>query len=114
MDPSDLDLGQHGGKPTTVASLEDPFEPLRDIPDEGNNILTFRALAIGVLCGALINASNIYLGLKSGWSVSANLFAVCAGGCSNSDAQSGAITRAHESLLTWWCHGCSPSLPSLC
>lgn len=61
---------------------EDPFSPLDGIADDDGNILTFRAVAVGVVCGALVNASNIYLGLKSGWSISANLFAVRLYGCS--------------------------------
>ena len=55
---------------------EDPFQTFPDLPVESGNILTFRAVTVGVLCGALVNASNIYLGLKSGWTASANIFAV--------------------------------------
>ena len=55
----------------------DPFKPLEDLADDTGNILTFRAIIVGLLCGALVNASNVYLGLKSGWTASANLFAVC-------------------------------------
>jgi hypothetical protein len=53
----------------------DPFQPFDDLPDEKRNVLTIRAITVGILCGALVNASNIYLGLKSGWTSSANLFA---------------------------------------
>lgn len=53
----------------------DPFQPFDDLPNENRNVLTIRAIAVGILCGALVNASNIYLGLKSGWTSSANLFA---------------------------------------
>ncbi|MCJ1403415.1 hypothetical protein MMC11_006638 [Xylographa trunciseda] len=60
-------------------SPKDPFKPFDDLPDEDRNILTFRALLVGVLCGALVNASNIYLGLKSGWTASANIFASIVG-----------------------------------
>ena len=55
---------------------EDPFQPFDDLPDEDRNILTVRAIVVGILCGTLVNASNIYLGLKSGWTASANVFAV--------------------------------------
>jgi hypothetical protein len=58
---------------------KDPFKPFDDLPDENRNILTIRAIVVGVLCGALVNASNIYLGLKSGWSASANIFGACVG-----------------------------------
>lgn len=56
---------------------DDPFAPLNGVPDdESENILTVRAIVVGALCGVLISASNIYLGLKSGLGMSANLFAV--------------------------------------
>ena len=44
----------------------DPFKPFDDLPPEGKYILTFRALFVGLCCGALVNASNVYLGLKTG------------------------------------------------
>ncbi|KFY13087.1 hypothetical protein V492_03492 [Pseudogymnoascus sp. VKM F-4246] len=52
----------------------DPFLSFDDLPDEDRNILTFRAILVGLLCGGLVNASNIYLGLKSGWTSGANIF----------------------------------------
>lgn len=54
----------------------DPFKPFDDLPAEGRNILTIRALFVGLCCGALVNASNVYLGLKTGWTFTANLFGV--------------------------------------
>lgn len=54
----------------------DPFVSFDDLPDEDRNILTFRAILVGLLCGGLVNASNIYLGLKSGWTSGANIFGV--------------------------------------
>lgn len=36
-------------------------------------------MLIGAICGALVNASNIYLGLKTGWTFSANIFGTIAG-----------------------------------
>ncbi|EFR02095.1 hypothetical protein MGYG_05097 [Nannizzia gypsea CBS 118893] len=57
---------------------KDPFNPfpLRGFPAAENEqrILTFRALLVGISCGALVNASNIYLGLRAGWTSSANIF----------------------------------------
>lgn len=55
---------------------DDPFVPFDDLPKESTNILTLRAIAVGLLCGGLVNASNIYLGLKSGWTSGANIFGV--------------------------------------
>jgi len=57
----------------------DPFKPFDDLPEEGRNILTIRALFVGLCCGALVNASNVYLGLKTGWTFTANLFGAIAG-----------------------------------
>ncbi|KAH9937937.1 OPT oligopeptide transporter [Amylocystis lapponica] len=36
--------------------------------------LTFRAVFVGCLLGAVISASNVYLGLKTGWTFGASLF----------------------------------------
>ncbi|KAL3459685.1 OPT superfamily oligopeptide transporter [Aspergillus heterothallicus] len=52
----------------------DPFVPFADSQPDESRILTFRAVLVGVLCGTLVNASNIYLGLKAGWTTSANIF----------------------------------------
>ncbi|ORY00460.1 oligopeptide transporter [Clohesyomyces aquaticus] len=57
----------------------DPFKPFDDLPDEPNRILTIRAIFVGLCCGALVNASNVYLGLKTGWTFTANLFGAIAG-----------------------------------
>jgi hypothetical protein len=54
----------------------DPFKPFDDLPEERKDILTVRAVFVGLCCGALVNASNIYLGLKTGWTFTANLFGV--------------------------------------
>ncbi|EMC98140.1 hypothetical protein BAUCODRAFT_32137 [Baudoinia panamericana UAMH 10762] len=52
----------------------DPFVPFDDLPEERQRIVTFRAMFVGCICGALVNASNLYLGLKSGWTFGASLF----------------------------------------
>lgn len=54
--------------------VKDPFVPFRDMPEERKDIVTIRAIVIGCMCGCLVNASNIYLGLKTGWTFSANIF----------------------------------------
>lgn len=58
---------------------KDPFSPFNDLPDEREWVLTFRAVFIGLCCGTIVNASNVYLGLKSGWTFGANLFGAIAG-----------------------------------
>jgi uncharacterized oligopeptide transporter (OPT) family protein len=58
---------------------KDPFTPFNDLPEERDWVLTLRALIIGLCCGTVVNASNVYLGLKSGWTFGANLFGAIAG-----------------------------------
>jgi len=57
----------------------DPFVPFDDLGDEGKVIITIRAVLLGCICGGLVGASNIYLGLKSGWTFTANLFGAIVG-----------------------------------
>ena len=69
-DTKELDDNQHAD------FLSDPFVPFDDLPDEPKRIITIRAVFVGLCCGALVNASNVYLGLKTGWTFTANLFGV--------------------------------------
>lgn len=50
-----------------------PFPPLHGVPTEEQQI-TFRALFVGCMLGAVVSASNLYLGLKTGWTFGASLF----------------------------------------
>ncbi|GAB1309834.1 Metal-nicotianamine transporter YSL2 [Madurella fahalii] len=55
---------------------EDLYRPLlmdAEIPPEGNP-LTVRAVVVGCILGSLVCASNLYLGLKTGFTFSANMF----------------------------------------
>jgi hypothetical protein len=47
-----------------VGEVFDPFVPFPHDPGvvEGENILRARSIVLGVICGSLVNASNIYLG----------------------------------------------------
>ncbi|OAA74699.1 oligopeptide transporter [Akanthomyces lecanii RCEF 1005] len=56
-----------------VPALSDLFVPFADIPDWTGPIVTLRAAVVGVLGGVLVNASNIYIGLRAGWTTSANV-----------------------------------------
>jgi OPT family oligopeptide transporter len=68
------------GKPGDHEELEtDPFKPYDDLPEERHYIVTIRAVVLGCICGALVNASNIYLGLKTGWTFGASLFGAIIG-----------------------------------
>lgn len=61
------------GSEPEVLDNKFPFPPLKGIPDEDQQI-SIRALVIGVCLGAIVSASNIYLGLKTGWTFGASLF----------------------------------------
>ncbi|OZJ02039.1 hypothetical protein BZG36_05084 [Bifiguratus adelaidae] len=54
-------------------NTDDPFpeDPNAD-PDDKN--FTFRATLVGCVLGGVIAASNVYLGLKTGWTFGASLF----------------------------------------
>lgn len=42
-------------------------------------MITIRAMLIGSICGCLVGSSNIYLGLKTGWTFGASLFGAIIG-----------------------------------
>ncbi|MCJ1257873.1 hypothetical protein MMC24_005701 [Lignoscripta atroalba] len=59
----------------------DPYVPFPvdpNAPVEGK-ILRIRSIVLGLICGSLVNASNVYLGLKTGWTFGANLFGAIVG-----------------------------------
>ncbi|KAI1844739.1 hypothetical protein JX266_009195 [Neoarthrinium moseri] len=63
-------------KVTEIEEDLDLYVPLKmeaDIPHEPNP-LTIRAVVVGILLGSLVNASNLYLGLKTGFTFSASMF----------------------------------------
>ncbi|KXJ88931.1 OPT oligopeptide transporter protein-domain-containing protein [Microdochium bolleyi] len=61
-----------------VTAVQEPdlYRPLKmseEIAHE-ESILTVRAVVVGILLGALVNASNLYLGLKTGFTFGASMF----------------------------------------
>ncbi|KAH7040913.1 OPT oligopeptide transporter protein-domain-containing protein [Microdochium trichocladiopsis] len=56
--------------------LEDIYAPLATLPGipEEPMPLTFRAVMVGIVLGSLVNASNVYLGLKTGFTFGASMF----------------------------------------
>ncbi|OAA74189.1 oligopeptide transporter [Cordyceps fumosorosea ARSEF 2679] len=56
----------------------DTFVPFTDMPNCTGQIITVRASVVGILCGVLVNASNIYIGLRAGWTTSANVLGAIA------------------------------------
>lgn len=70
----DVDLKSEtteGDEPIT--DLFANFPPLKGVPEEPNP-LTVRAVIVGILLGSLVNASNVYLGLKTGFTFPATMF----------------------------------------
>jgi OPT oligopeptide transporter protein len=66
-------------KDDELVSETDHFIPYDDLPDERPWILTTRAVIIGIIAGSLVNASNLYIGLKTGWTFAASLFGAIMG-----------------------------------
>ncbi len=52
-----------------------PF-PEKTFPESSGTLVTLPSILVGVICGIMVNGSNIYLGLKTGWTSSANLLGV--------------------------------------
>ncbi|KAG2151124.1 OPT oligopeptide transporter protein-domain-containing protein [Suillus bovinus] len=59
--------------PAQFLNTDDPFPENPDAPVEEQQ-LTVRAVLVGCILGGIIAASNIYLGLKTGWTFGASLF----------------------------------------
>lgn len=59
--------------------MQDPYRPFDNLMEENSRVITIRAVFVGLCCGALVNASNVYLGLKTGWTFTANLFGAIVG-----------------------------------
>ncbi|TKX22412.1 oligopeptide transporter-like protein 1 [Elsinoe australis] len=53
--------------------LYKPFPVSKDIAHE-EHILTPRALIVGIILGSLVNCSNVYLGLKTGFTFGSSMF----------------------------------------
>ncbi|KAK8098170.1 oligopeptide transporter [Apiospora kogelbergensis] len=56
-----------------VFDLYKPLPPLKGVPEEPYPF-TIRAVLTGILFGSLINAANVYLGLKTGFTFPAGMF----------------------------------------
>ncbi|KAF5516741.1 putative oligopeptide transporter [Colletotrichum siamense] len=56
-----------------ITDLFSPFPEVKGIEPE-ENPFTIRAVLTGIILGSLVNASNVYLGLKTGFSFTATMF----------------------------------------
>ncbi|KAG1775683.1 OPT oligopeptide transporter protein-domain-containing protein [Suillus placidus] len=66
--------GSEGLEPHVQSiNTDDPFPEVPGSPVEDQQ-LTVRAVLVGCILGGIIAASNIYLGLKTGWTFGASLF----------------------------------------
>ncbi|PSK46092.1 hypothetical protein B9Z65_5060 [Elsinoe australis] len=72
-------IGEMETDPDDMKIDYDPFVPFDGLTDENNRIVTIRAMFVGCCCGAAVNASNVYLGLKTGWTFGASLFGAIVG-----------------------------------
>ncbi|RYP09583.1 hypothetical protein DL765_008393 [Monosporascus sp. GIB2] len=64
-------VGTDGSEPHRTT--ESPFERLEDVSPCSGNIVTPRALLLGIVGGILVNAANMYLDLKTGFTFTANI-----------------------------------------
>ncbi|KAG1732694.1 OPT oligopeptide transporter protein-domain-containing protein [Suillus paluster] len=65
-------------EPVRFINTDDPFPESPDAPVEEQQ-LTIRAVLVGCMLGGIIAASNIYLGLKTGWTFGSSLFGAILG-----------------------------------
>lgn len=72
-DPHDVDLKSEAEEDDTITDLFTSFPPVKGIEHEPNP-LTARAVIVGIVLGSLVNASNVYLGLKTGFTFPATMF----------------------------------------
>ncbi|KAG0707878.1 OPT oligopeptide transporter protein-domain-containing protein [Suillus ampliporus] len=72
--------GDSEGKlePVQFINTDEPFPESPDAPVEEQQ-LTVRAVLVGCILGGIIAASNIYLGLKTGWTFGSSLFGAILG-----------------------------------
>jgi OPT family oligopeptide transporter len=70
----DIDVkSESDGGSETITDLFSSFPPIKGVAVE-ENPLTIRAVVVGIILGSLVNASNVYLGLKTGFTFPATLF----------------------------------------
>ncbi|KAI4528915.1 OPT oligopeptide transporter protein-domain-containing protein [Schizophyllum commune] len=72
------DIERAAVEPAKVETFDDqdvtrPFPIMPDVPEETHQ-LTFRAVLVGCCLGAVVGASNLYLGLKTGFTFGPQLF----------------------------------------
>lgn len=71
--PDDTLKPEYSDKDIELEDIYQPLKPLPGVPEEPHP-LTFRAVFVGICLGSLVNASNVYLGLKTGFTFGASMF----------------------------------------
>ncbi|RYP51802.1 hypothetical protein DL768_002949 [Monosporascus sp. mg162] len=66
----EVDVSEQEPEPEDIFK---PLPPLPGVPAESKP-LTFRAVITGIVLGSLVNAANVYLGLKTGFTFGASMF----------------------------------------
>ncbi|KAM5343438.1 hypothetical protein ACJ41O_011975 [Fusarium nematophilum] len=69
----DVDLKSDSEDEERITDLFASFPPSKGVEHEANP-LTARAVLVGIILGSLVNASNVYLGLKTGFTFPATMF----------------------------------------
>ncbi|KAF4468544.1 hypothetical protein FALBO_4567 [Fusarium albosuccineum] len=69
----DVDLKSETDDEDRITDLFSSFPPPKGVEYEPNP-LTVRAVVVGIILGSLVNASNVYLGLKTGFTFPATMF----------------------------------------
>ncbi|KAF5238735.1 hypothetical protein FANTH_10233 [Fusarium anthophilum] len=70
----DMDLkSEADSEDDRITDLFSSFPPAKGVEHEPNP-LTARAVIVGIILGSLVNASNVYLGLKTGFTFPATMF----------------------------------------
>ncbi|KAL9570156.1 hypothetical protein ACKAV7_005664 [Fusarium commune] len=70
----DMDLkSEADSEDDRIVDLFSSFPPAKGVEHEPNP-LTARAVIVGIILGSLVNASNVYLGLKTGFTFPATMF----------------------------------------
>ncbi|KPM35939.1 hypothetical protein AK830_g10610 [Neonectria ditissima] len=71
--PHDEDSKSVSSEDDTITDLFTSFPTAKGVEHE-ENPLTVRAVVVGIVLGSLVNASNVYLGLKTGFTFPATMF----------------------------------------
>ncbi|KAK3677521.1 hypothetical protein LTR78_002371 [Recurvomyces mirabilis] len=96
MEKGDVGVEEDEADENTYEFTHEEQFPIDPNYEEETQQLTFRAVFVGCCLGGVIAASNVYLGLKTGWTFGASLFGSIFGF---------AILKPMSRALPTWCGG---------